>query len=121
LGTLIRGAFGLPILLIFLALGRLIPWVTGLPIPGNVLGMVLLLAALATGLIPLALVERAADKLLNNLGLFFVPPGVGIMLHWGLIRREGLPILAALVLSTFAVLAITGLTARILAKPEPKP
>ncbi|HUW34878.1 MAG TPA: CidA/LrgA family protein [Planctomycetota bacterium] len=37
-------------------------------------------------------VERAADLLLSELELFFVAPGVGVMLHFGLIGREALPI-----------------------------
>lgn len=111
---------GLAILLTFLALGEGLVYWAGLPVPGNVIGMVLLAAALGLGVVPLASVERVADWLLEHLGLFFVPPGVGLMLHWGLIRREWLPIAVALVMSTFAVLTVTGLVARLLARAEPE-
>jgi holin-like protein len=108
------------LLLTFLVAGEAVAYYTGLPVPGSVIGMVLLAVGLGIGLVPLAGVERVADWLLEHLGLFFVPPGVGLMLHWGLLRREWLPILVALVVSTFAVLAVTGLVARLLSQVEPK-
>lgn len=104
---------GLVVLLAFLAGGEALAYGAGLPVPGNVLGMLLLFGALAGGLIRLDTVETVADWLLDHLGLFFVPPGVGVMLHWGLIRREWLPILTAFVVSTLAVLAVTGAVARL--------
>lgn len=113
-----RAILGFTILLAFLALGEVAVRLLGVPVPGNVAGMLLLALALGMGWIRLPWVEPVADWLLDHLGLFFVPPGVGVMLHWGLIRREWLPILAAFVLSTFAVLAVTGLVAHGLARKD---
>jgi len=101
---------GFLILFGFLGLGEALAASTGVPIPGSVLGMLLLTAALVSGLVREEWVARVSDGLLGHLGLLFVPPGVGVMLHFDLIRREWLPIVATLAVSTVAVLAATGWT-----------
>lgn len=99
---------GMTILLLLQFLGELLSsWLT-LPVPGSVLGMVLLLFALLLGWVKVAWLEEAADLLLSNMALFFVPAGVGVMVHADLIGREWLPISVGLVLSTFCVMAVTG-------------
>lgn len=80
---------------------------TGLPVPGPVVGMVLLFAGLLVrGGLPAGLAQ-VADALLGNLSLLFVPAGVGVMLHAGLIGRDLVPISVALVASTLITIAIT--------------
>ncbi len=108
---------GLAILCCFQLLGELISRAAGLPIPGNVLGMGLLLAALAANLVKLDWIEQAADLLLDNLALFFVPAGVGVMVYFQLIAREWLPISVATIVSTFVVMAVTGKVSDLL-EPE---
>ncbi len=96
-------------LLIFQLAGEIIARLTGLPLPGPVLGMVLLVIAMS--LRP-ALAEKLGalvDGLLANLGLLFVPAGVGVSLHLGLLRAEWLPILVALIGSTIAGIVVTAL------------
>lgn len=109
---------GFVILLAFLAWGELLRHALDLPIPGNVLGMVFLSLGLLSGVIRLAWIERAADALLSRLGLFFVPPGVAVMLYWDLIRSEWLPLFAALLVSTFLVLLATGALAHLLERGD---
>ncbi len=88
--------------------GELLSTALGLPVPGPVAGMALLLAELLIyGTIPDEL-GALADALLSNLSLLFVPAGVGVMLHAGLIGRDWLPIAVALVVSTLAAIAVTG-------------
>jgi holin-like protein len=108
---------GLALLLSFQLLGELV--VRGLewPVPGNVLGMALLLAALVVGMVPLEWVSEAAELLLTHMALLFVPAGVGVVLYFELIGREWLPILAATALSTFVVMAVTGHLAQRLEQP----
>jgi holin-like protein len=114
LQTLHELSRGLVILLTFLALGELLMAWAGWPIPGNVVGMVLLTIALLTRLVRLQWVAAAADALLSRLGLFFVPPGVGVMLYFDLIGREWLPLLGALLGSSVAVLWVTAAIATLL-------
>ncbi len=99
---------GLAILLLVQFSGTVISTWLSLPIPGNVLGMGLLLCALLLGWVKVAWLEEAADLLLSNMALFFVPAGVGVMVYADLIGREWLPISVGLVLSTFFVMAVTG-------------
>lgn len=110
---------GFAVLLSFQLLGELA--VRGLhwPVPGNVIGMALLLAALILGLVRLEWVTEAAELLLTHMALLFVPVGVGVMLYFDVIAREWLPILAATILSTFVVMAVTGHVAQGLAKDQP--
>lgn len=116
LGQLSRG---LVVLLAFLALGELLVAWRQWPVPGNVVGMILLTAALLARLLPRDWVEPIADALLSRLGLFFVPPGVGVMVCFGQIRQEWLPLLVATLGSLLAVLAVTGWVAGLLARREP--
>ena len=99
-------AFG--ILLGFHATGTLIAGLTGLPVPGNVLGLVLLTAALLLGWIRVEWIESAADLLVDNLAFLFVPAGVGVMSYFDLIARAWLPISISMVVSLVLVLIVTG-------------
>ena len=83
--------------------------VTGIPVPGPVLGMALLFAGLAVrGSIPKDL-DTVSGALLSNLSLLFVPAGTGIMVHLGLLAGDGIAVSVALVVSTVATIAVTGL------------
>ncbi|MGA2125197.1 MAG: CidA/LrgA family protein [Xanthobacteraceae bacterium] len=82
----------------------------GLPVPGPVIGMVLLFVALLLRHerdTPEAL-GRVADGLLGNLGLLFIPAGVGVILYLPLLARDWAPISLAIVLGTLASIAVTG-------------
>ncbi|WP_305046216.1 CidA/LrgA family protein [Geoalkalibacter sp.] len=96
------------ILLIMQLLGEVISRGLNIPIPGNVIGMGLLLAALGVGWVRVQWIQEAAELLLSHLALFFVPAGVGVMVYFDLIAAEWLPIVTATVLSTFVVMAVTG-------------
>jgi len=102
---------GFAILLALQFAGEAISRGLALPIPGNVLGMGLLLLALWMKIVRVEWVEDAAELLLSHLALFFVPAGVGVMVYFDLIGRQWLPIVVATVVSTFVVMAVTGLVA----------
>lgn len=89
--------------------GEVIVRLSGVPIPGPVIGMALLfLGLLVKGGIPDGL-AKTADALLGNLSLLFVPAGVGVMLHTQLLGRELVPIAASIVLGTLITIAVTAL------------
>ena len=102
---------GFAILLALQFLGEALSRGFALPIPGNVLGMGLLLLALSMKIVRVEWIEEAAELLLSHLALFFVPAGVGVMVYFDLIGRQWLPIVVATVVSTFVVMAVTGLVA----------
>ena len=86
----------------FLAIGELIVWLTGIKLPSSIIGMLLLTACLQLKWIRLRWVEGIANFLVKNLGFFFIPPGVALMLHLNVIKAQLLPI------STVVVIVVTG-------------
>jgi holin-like protein len=107
--AILRHLIGLGLLLGFLALGNLLASAARIPLPGSVLGMVLLTGALHLGLLRSHWIAPVANLLIRNMGFLFVPPGVGLMVHFGLVRREWLPIGAGALASLLAVLVVVGL------------
>ncbi len=97
---------GLAILLLCQSVGEAAARLLHLPLPGPVLGLLLLMALLGWQRLrtPAGL---AADALLQHLSLLFVPVGVGVMTHLALISQHGLRMAAALLLSTWIGLAVT--------------
>lgn len=79
-----------------------------LPLPGNLVGMILLSALLATGMIRLRRIEGGASVLLRHLAFFFVPIAVGIMSFGELLRSSGLVLLVVLLVSTLAGIIVAG-------------
>lgn len=106
-------------LLVLQSAGELLAHALGLPFPGPVVGLVLLLVALRFESVRTP-VAACADFLLAHLSLLFVPVGVGVMTHLGLIGEYGARMLAVIVLSTWIGLAVTALALRALMKSEQK-
>lgn len=103
-----------------LALGELVVMITGLKLPASIIGMLLLTLLLQLRIVKLEWVRGLTDFLIANLGFFFVPPGVALMLYFDLIKAEIVPIVAATVLSTILVLLVTGHTHQVVSKGERK-
>lgn len=90
-------------------LGELMTRLLAFPVPGPVIGMVLLfLYLMVRGDVPAPL-EQTANGLLQSLSLLFVPAGTGVMLHLQLIGDELVPISGALIISTIATITVTAL------------
>lgn len=79
----------------------------GVPVPGAVMGLLLLLAGLFIANKMPAALEDMAGLLIRHLNLFFVPAGVGLMAYAALVAKDIWPILAALFISTLLGLAVT--------------
>lgn len=108
---------GLAGLLLLQSAGELLARSLHLPIPGPVLGMVLLMALLAWPPVRAPL-QAAASALLQHLSLLFVPVGVGVMTHLGLLQAHGLRLLLVVVLSTWVGLAVTAWVLQRLLPPD---
>lgn len=91
-----------------LAAGEFLSRVAGVPVPGSILGMLLLTALLQMGWVKVETVRPISRFLVSNMAFFFVPPGVALMLYFDLIAAEWLPITVATVVSTAVVLVVTG-------------
>ena len=61
------------VIFFYLALGELVVWLTAVPVPSSIIGMMLLAASLSAGWLDIRRVDRAAEFLVRNLGFFFVP------------------------------------------------
>ncbi len=102
---------GLALLLVLQSAGDGLAHALRLPVPGPVLGMVLLIAALRVERLRTP-VRAIAELLLSHLSLLFVPVGVGVITHLDLLSSNGGPLLAAIVLSTWVGMAVTALVLR---------
>jgi len=102
----------LAILLMFQFAGEMMRAVTGLPVPGPVIGMVLLLVALLAKLPVPAGIHATSRKLLAYLGLLFVPAGAGVVTRLPMIGAHWLPIVIAVVGSTIITMVITAVVMR---------
>ncbi|HKZ03879.1 MAG TPA: CidA/LrgA family protein [Methylomirabilota bacterium] len=85
-----------------------------LPLPGNLVGMLLLLGLLVTGAVPLRWIEGSAALLTRHLAFFFIPITVGLMSFADLFLETGPAILVTLVLSAAAGIWAVGLSAQLL-------
>ena len=98
----------LAVLLLCQLIGEFIVLFLELPVPGPVVGMLLLfLGLMIRGNVPEPL-SQTANGLLAQLSLLFVPAGVGVMTHLTLLGNQWLPLSASLIVSTLLTIAVTG-------------
>jgi holin-like protein len=100
-------------LLIFQLLGEVIARGLDLPVPGPVIGMLLLFLALVLRRGPGHELQTTSQNLLQHLSLLFVPAGTGIMVHMHRIADEWQALLLSLLVSTAATLIVTALVMKL--------
>jgi holin-like protein len=105
-------------LLVLQSAGEALARLLNLPFPGPVVGMVLLLGVLRWPRVRDS-VAAVAEFLLAHLSLLFVPVGVGVMTHLGLLNQYGLRMGVVIVLSTWVGLGVTALVLRALMRQGP--
>jgi holin-like protein len=101
-------------LLVFQCLGEGVSYLLHLPIPGPVIGMLLLLGFLSIRPRAAQAIEPTALELLRHLSLLFIPAGVGIMASAQTVSGQIGAIVVAIVVSTTAAIAVTALVTRAL-------
>jgi holin-like protein len=111
---------GLALLLLCQSAGEALARGAHLPLPGPVVGMLLLLALLTWPAVR-APVAAASDGLLTHLSLLFVPVGVGVITHLAVLSEYGGRLTVVLLLSTLVGLTVTALTLRALLPATPLP
>mgnify|MGYP000882999497 CR=1 FL=1 len=104
------------LILIILFTAQILQQRYSLPIPGTILGMMILLLLLITRIMKLERVEKVSNVLLEHLTLFFVPSVVGIMNLFDKVKDVWIYLFITLLTSTMVVIAVTGLTVQILDK-----
>lgn len=97
--------------LFWLSIGEIASRSGLLPLPAPVTGLMLLYAELSIrGKIPQDL-GLLADRILQFLGMLFVPAGVGVIAYLDLLKMEAMPILAAVIGGTAITIFVTAIAA----------
>ena len=99
----------LVLLAIYLLGTQLVAWLAW-PSPGGVMGLGLLLATFATGLVKPAALQLGAGVLMAEMLLFFIPALMSLLDYGGLVRNDGWRILLVIGFSTLAVMLVTAFT-----------
>ena len=95
------------ILLISFA-GELLNTLLPLPIPASIYGIVILFCLLEFNIIPLKAVKETGDLRVSLMQLMFIPAAVGLLDAWDVIRPNWLAYILITVISTFAVMFVSG-------------
>lgn len=98
--------FGIILLVTFLseALKYYIP----IQIPASIYGLILMLVALKTRIIPLEAVHEAGKFLIEIMPLMFIPAAVGLMDSWDELKDICFPVIVITIISTVGVMVVSG-------------
>lgn len=112
----LRVAWQVGLLTLIWQVGNLIASWSGLPIPGTVIGVVLLLVMLGLKVIRLEWVEDGAGWLQREMALFFVPAAIGAIQYKRVLATSGLRLAVIILLGTMVVMAVTGVVVEALGR-----
>lgn len=97
------------LLILFLSfLGEILKTLIPLPVPASIYGLLLLLGALLTHVIPLEAVKDTAVFLIEIMPLMFIPAAVGLLESWDALSGVFIQVMAATVVSTVLVMGVSG-------------
>lgn len=99
--------FGIILLISFV--GEIFHQLIPLPVPASIYGVVLLFLCLELKIVPVSAVRETGTFLVEIMPLMFIPAAVGLLDVWGVIRPAWVQYVAATILSTFAVMIVSGL------------
>ncbi|MBU3131267.1 CidA/LrgA family protein [Clostridium gasigenes] len=97
------------IILSIYLIGEIISKGLSLPVPGNIIGMLILLTLLCSNIIKLEKIETISSFFLDHLAFFFIPAGVGLLTSFDIIKSSLIQILLICIISTSIIIAVTGL------------
>ena len=104
----------LMIILFVYLLGGLIQSVFNLPIPGTVLGLILLFIALYTKIIKVHMIEDICNVLISHMAFLFIPAGVGLMTSFGLLQGKVVQFAIIIFVSTVVTFVVTSYVVKFL-------
>ena len=99
-------------------LGVLITDITGVPIPGNVIGMVILFLLLYLKVIKVEQISTISNFFLEHLAFFFIPAGVGLISSFEVIKDIWLQLLIVCFVTTAITMICTGLVVQKIANKK---
>ena len=90
--------------------GEIISNLLNLPVPGSIIGMILLFVLLTSHIVKVENVENLANFFLDHLAFFFIPASVGLMTSFASLKGSIFKIILLCILTTIIVIAVTGIT-----------
>ncbi|MGN0482224.1 MAG: CidA/LrgA family protein [Lachnospiraceae bacterium] len=108
------------IILAFSFAGELLRAILPLPIPASIYGLVLLFAALQSGILRLDVIKETAGFLINIMPLLFIPAGVGLIESWDALKPMLLPVVVIMVITTVVVMGASGQVTQIVMRGADK-
>ena len=100
--------------------GEFLHHIVGVPLPGNIIGMVLLLILLCTKVIKVEQISAVSDFFLKHLALFFLPPSIGIMAVGDDILKQWPLLLFLCIAFTLVTIAVGGHCTQFLIRRQEK-
>lgn len=89
-------------------LGEVLKYLIPLQIPASIYGLVLMLVALRTKIIPLSSVKDAGRFLIEIMPMMFIPAAVGLLDSWHILQGIVIPVMIITVVSTILVMVVSG-------------
>ena len=96
------------IIMVFTFLGEVLKALLPFPVPASIYGLLALLLALETKLLPLASVRDVGEFFVEIMPLTFIPAGVGLLNAWDTLKPVLIPIIVILFASTIVVMGVSG-------------
>mgnify|MGYP001298708617 CR=1 FL=1 len=103
---------GIAVFVLFYLAGVALEAWLNVPLPANVIGMILLAVALFSGVVKLEWIDRSSGYLLRHMGLFFVPAIVGTIAFADKFRAHWLYVCLGVIPGTLLVMAAAGLVTK---------
>jgi len=103
------------ILAVYLS-GEVLEKVFSLPLPGSIIGLLLMLILLHLKVIKVENIKLVSDFFLNNMMFFFIPATVGIMANYHILDGYLLKIVLLVMISVVITISITALVVQFIAK-----
>nr|WP_319398145.1 CidA/LrgA family protein [uncultured Carboxylicivirga sp.] len=98
--------------------GELISETLSVPLPGSIIGMLILLALLLLGIVKEEHIAETSTFLLDNMPFFFIPAGVSVMVSYQFLEGHLAATVSTIVLSTIFVMVVTSLATQFLIKSK---
>ncbi|CAH1190433.1 MULTISPECIES: CidA/LrgA family protein [Paenibacillus] len=95
------------LLYVFYLIGDYLQKLLHLPVPGSIVGLLLLFVLLLLRIVPVKLIENGSSFILAYLPMFFIPATAGIMNHLDIFSGRGLLLIAILVVSSVLTMVVT--------------
>lgn len=106
------------LILLVTFIGEVLKYLIPLPIPASIYGLLLLLAALLTGVIRLDAVKDTAKFLIEIMPLMFIPAAVGLLDSWSSFSSIAVPVIVTTVVSTVLVMGVSGVVTQMIIRLE---